>query len=86
MTGKGILPAAAALLIALWPASVRGADALIIVQRSPLAGFRHYEAPLLWRQLGHGDKLALVREPGNPHDSSAVRVTWQRMVGLLPRP
>jgi hypothetical protein len=33
-----------------------------------------------------GDRLELVREPDNPHDSNAVRVHWRdRMLGYVPR-
>ncbi len=34
-----------------------------------------------------GDRLQLVREPGNPHDGNAVRVEWRNatMLGHLPR-
>ena len=63
-----------------------GAEALIIVQRSPLAGFRHYEAPRFWQELAPGQRLALVREPDNPHDANAVRIEWNgHMLGYLPR-
>ena len=33
-----------------------------------------------------GDALALVREPGNPHDARAVRIEWNgHMLGYVPR-
>ena len=68
----GILPAAA--------------DAVIVVQRSPLAGFRHYDGPAVWRDVRAGDRLELVREPDNPYDPNAVRVEWQgRKLGYVPR-
>lgn len=60
--------------------------ARIVVQSSPLAGFRHYEAPHLWRELRTGDRLTLVREPDNPHDRNAVRVEWRSFkLGYVPR-
>ncbi len=60
--------------------------ARIVVQSSPLAGFRHYEAPNLWEEVHIGDELALVREPGNPHDRNAVRVDWRGYkLGYVPR-
>ena len=40
------------------------AEAVIVVQRSPLAGLRHHEAGVVWRELRPGDPLELVREPG----------------------
>lgn len=58
----------------------------MVVQSSPLAGFRYHEAASLWGELRVGDALALVREPGNPHDPRAVRVEWRgRMLGYVPR-
>jgi hypothetical protein len=61
-------------------------DALIVVQRSPLAGLRHYEAGVVWQELRQGDRLALVREPDNQHDANAVRIEWRgRKLGYLPR-
>ena len=36
--------------------------------------------------MSAGDRLEMVREPGNPHDPNAVRVEWRgRMLGYLPR-
>lgn len=61
-------------------------QARIVVQSSPLAGFRHYEAPNLWDEIKPGDMLALVREPDNPHDRNAVRVEWRHFkLGYVPR-
>lgn len=63
-----------------------GAEAVIVVQRSPLAGFRHYEAPEIWRSMAVGERLKLVREPDNPYDANAVRVEWRGvMLGYVPR-
>jgi hypothetical protein len=58
----------------------------LLVQSSPLAGFRYGEAAALWHELQVGDALALVREPDNPHDPNAVRVDWRgRKLGYVPR-
>ena len=78
---------AALLILAALPAPpARSADALIVVQRSPLAGFQHYEARDSWPALRVGERLALVREPDNPYDASAVRVEWRgRKLGYVPR-
>ena len=66
-----------------------GADAptaRIVVQDAPLAGFVHYDGGALWGDMKKGDRLALVREPANPHDPNAVRIEWQgRMLGYVPR-
>ena len=69
-----------------WASCSHAAGALIVVQRSPLAGFRHYEAPMVWRDVRAGDRLELVREAANPYDPNAVRVEWRgRVLGYLPR-
>ncbi len=58
----------------------------ILVQSSPLAGFRYGEAPSVWQELRRGDELELVREPDNPHDANAVLVAWRgRRLGYVPR-
>jgi hypothetical protein len=79
------LRTAALALATLAPAAL--ADGVrIVMQNSPLAGFRYADAPVLWTQLREGDALALVREPENPHDGRAVRVEWQGYkLGYLPR-
>jgi len=62
------------------------AEAVIVVQRSPLAGFRHYEGAEVWRAMKPGDRLQLVREPDNPYDANAVRVEWRgAKLGYVPR-
>jgi hypothetical protein len=66
--------------------SVAAADVRILVQSSPLAGFRYYAGEDLWHDMREGDRLTLVREADNPHDSNAVRVEWRgRKLGYLPR-
>ena len=77
----------ALVMAAIWgPVSVLAADAVIVVQRSPLAGFRHYEGAGLWRDMKTGDRLELVREPENPYDAGAIRVEWRgRKLGYVPR-
>ena len=58
----------------------------LVVQSSPLAGFRYAEAAAVWPHLATGDALDLVREPDNPHDANAVRVEWRgRKLGYVPR-
>ncbi|MBY0271618.1 MAG: HIRAN domain-containing protein [Burkholderiales bacterium] len=74
-----------ALLMAL-AAPACAADARIIVQQSPLAGFQYYEGRDLWNMMRVGDTLQLSREPQNPHDANAVRVLWRNeMLGYIPR-
>lgn len=82
---RAILAAAALAVMAAIPCA-RAAEAVIIVQRSPLAGFRHYEGGQVLRDLRPGDRLELVREPGNPYDANAVRVEWRGIkLGYVPR-
>ena len=70
----------------LW-CEVSGQDGVrLLVQSSPLAGFRYHAAAEAWPQLRVGDPLELAREPGNPHDANAVSVSWGgRKLGYLPR-
>ena len=78
---------AAALAAALMAAPVaRAAEAFIVLQRSPLAAFRHYEGREAWPALRVGEPLALAREPDNPYDANAVRVEWRgRKLGYVPQ-
>lgn len=79
-------PAAILALALALAAPARAADARIIVQQSPLAGFQYYEGKALWDMMRVGDTLRLVREPRNPHDANAVRVEWRgEMLGYVPR-
>jgi hypothetical protein len=58
----------------------------ILVQSSPLAGFRYYAGAALWQEMREGDRLALIREADNPHDGNAVRIEWRgQKLGYLPR-
>ena len=86
-----LLRLVAALLLAVsfsLPSSAAepGANAKILLQNSPLAGFRYYEGKRLWSEMKVGDALQLVREPGNSYDFNAVRVEWQgHKLGYVPR-
>jgi hypothetical protein len=58
----------------------------LVVQSSPLAGYRYGEGAEVWPLLREGDALALVPEPGNAHDANAVLVEWRgRKLGYVPR-
>jgi hypothetical protein len=58
----------------------------IVVQSSPLAGFRYHAGAEVWRELRVGDRLELAREPDNAHDANAVKVLWRgRLLGYVPR-
>jgi hypothetical protein len=77
-----------AFLAAVLPALAqdRSASVRLLVQSSPLAGFRHYAAAEVWKELRVGDRLELLREAENPHDSNAVAVAWRgRKLGYVPR-
>lgn len=76
----------AAALISFAAGGVMAAEVRMLVQHSPLAGFRYHEARQAFPHLTVGDPLELVREPDNPHDSRAVRVEWRgRKLGYVPR-
>jgi len=87
MTSRLPIAIALALVLAASAAAqMQGVSAGILVQSSPLAGFRYYDAGALWDEMKVGDALALVREPGNPHDANAVRVEWRgHKLGYVPR-
>lgn len=73
---------------ALSPAAVlaENAGVRLLVQSSPLAGYRYHAAAEIWPELRIGDELDLVREPENPHDANAVSVSWHgRKLGYVPR-
>lgn len=58
----------------------------LLVQSSPLAGFRYYAAAQFWQDLREGDRLELLREPDNPHDANAVGVAWRgHKLGYVPK-
>jgi hypothetical protein len=75
-----------ALAFAAAAAHAQNTEVRMLVQSSPLAGFRYYQGKALWDEMKVGDALALVRESDNPHDSNAVRVEWQgHALGYVPR-
>lgn len=74
------------ILALLSPAAQAEGEVRLLVQSSPLAGFRYYAGETLWQAMHEGDRLTLVREPDNPHDANAVRVEWRgQKLGYLPR-
>lgn len=74
------------VVLALTALPVRAQSVQMLVQSSPLAGFRYGEAAEVWPLLAPGDALDLVREADNPHDANAVRVEWRgRKLGYVPR-
>src|SRR3954464_14348706 len=81
---------AAALVLLLAGITAFGAapapSVRMLVQSSPLAGFRYHRAAEVWPQLRVGDALELEREADNPHDAAAVSVSWRgRKLGYVPR-
>jgi len=76
----------AIVALALTAAAAQAQSVKLLAQSSPLAGFRYHEAAAVWNELRTGDRLELVREPGNARDANAVRVEWRgRMLGYVPR-
>lgn len=77
---------ASALPGAAQPAQEKTPRIRMLVQSSPLAGFRHGAAADVWEGLRSGDTLILVREAGNAFDANAVRVEWRgHKLGYVPR-
>lgn len=73
-------------LLALWPGPGVAQQVRMLVQSSPLAGFRYHEAKTVFSDMRLGDRLDLVREPNNPYDANAVRVEWRgKKLGYVPR-
>ena len=74
------------LALAVAVAHAQSTEVRMLVQSSPLAGFRYYQGKELWDEMKVGDALALVREAGNVHDSNAVRVEWHgHPLGYVPQ-
>ena len=73
-------------LLLLLAFSAHAQSVQLLVQSSPLAGFRYGEGAELWHQMQVGDALDLRAEADNPHDPNAVRVEWRgRKLGYVPR-
>ncbi len=74
-------------LIYIWPVpACSETQAHILLQDSPLAGFRYHQGRAVWNEMKVGDELALVREPDNPYDAKAIRVDWRgQKLGYVPR-
>jgi hypothetical protein len=73
-------------LFAVGEPCAQSTEVRMLVQSSPLAGFRYYQGKALWDDMAVGDALALVREAGNPYDANAVRVEWRgHALGYVPR-
>jgi HIRAN domain-containing protein len=75
------------LSLALWaPCALSQANVRLLVQSSPLAGFRYHAAAEVWEELHVGDRLELVREAENRFDRNAISVAWRgRKLGYVPR-
>ena len=81
-----LLAAALSAACAGTPAYAQQTEVRMLVQSSPLAGFRYYDAKQLWNDMQVGDALTLVREPHNAYDANAVRVEWRgHKLGYVPR-
>jgi hypothetical protein len=80
------LASSLAAALALTAAVAHAQAVKLLVQSSPLAGFRYHEAAAVWSELRTGDPLDLTREPANPHDANAVRVERRgKLLGYVPR-
>src|SRR5687767_10992373 len=78
--------ASSLVLLLAWGCAYAEGSVKLIVQSSPLAGFRYHAAGELWSEMRVGDRLELARETDNPHDANAVSVLWRgRKLGYVPR-
>ncbi len=58
----------------------------LLVQSSPLAGYRYHAAGQVFGELRVGDALQLAREAQNAHDANAISVSWRgHKLGYVPR-
>lgn len=79
---------AAALLAGLCvlPGPTAAQQVRVLVQSSPLAGFRYHQGSEAWGHMRVGDALLLEREPDNVHDAQAISVRWRgHKLGYVPR-
>ena len=77
---------AAVILVAAPHLALAQGEIRLLVQSSPLAGFRYYAAEVRWQEMEAGQALTLIREPENVHDKNAIRVEWRgEKLGYLPR-
>jgi len=78
--------ACVALICALASAEEATGKVRLVVQSSPLAGFRYHAAAEVWQELRVGESLTLERERDNAYDADAVSVSWRgRKLGYVPR-
>ncbi|MBK9626049.1 MAG: HIRAN domain-containing protein [Rhodocyclaceae bacterium] len=74
------------VLIATSHIALAQGEIRLLVQSSPLAGFRYYAAEARWQEMKEAQALTLIREPENVHDKNAIRVEWRgEKLGYLPR-
>ena len=77
---------ACALALCAMPGGAAAQQVRMLVQSSPLAGFRYHQAAEVFAQMRAGDALELRREPDNTHDPKAIRVEWHgHKLGYVPR-
>ena len=83
---RALLAAALVFHACILPAPCMAQQVRLLVQSSPLAGFKHHQAPAVWQAMRVGDALLLEREPDNVHDARAISVQWQgHKLGYVPR-
>lgn len=77
------------IFLATWFAFAQADEVIgsrILVQTSFVSGFQHHQGKRHYSRMNVGDPLRLVREPGNAHDSNAIRIEWQgHIIGYVPR-
>lgn len=67
------------------PIPARAAGKSCLLNRFSVAGFRFHDGPVLLRAMQPGDRITLVAEPDNPHDSFAVALHYRsRKIEYVP--
>lgn len=75
-----------ALFLLFGSARLAAAEAYILLQDSPLAGFQYHHGKAVWAEIQAGDALTLTREADNFYDDKAIRVDWRGLkLGYVPR-
>lgn len=85
-SGPAVLALVALAAAGLPDAAAADTTVRLVVQSSPLAGFRYHAAAQVLADMRVGDALELAREAGNPHDANAISVSWRgHKLGYVPR-
>lgn len=80
------LLAAAPVAVGMSRFRPRRRQAAYLLNECRIAGFQFHDGPGLLGEMRVGEEVAMIAEPGNPHDKFAVRLEYRgRHIGYLPR-